>query len=171
MCSASVGVRPTSLDDLGAISDIYAHHVRTGVATFELTAPDLAEWRRRFAAVTSQGLPFLTATLDDDIVGYAYCVPWKSRPAYRHTVEDSVYVAPHAVGLGVGGQLLDGLLAECATAGIREVIAVIVDTDETASLALHRNRGFIDAGRLRAVGFKHGRWLDTLLLQRSLTAG
>ena len=171
MCSAAVAVRPTSPDDLGAISDIYAHHVRTGVATFELTAPDSSEWQRRFDAVTSPGLPFLTATLDDEIVGYAYCVPWKPRPAYRHTVEDSVYVAPHAAGLGVGGHLLDALLAECASAGIREVIAVIVDADGTASLALHRNRGFIDAGRLKAVGYKHGRWLDTLLLQRSLTAG
>jgi L-amino acid N-acyltransferase YncA len=171
VCSAAVAVRPTSPDDFGAISDIYTHHVQTGVATFELTAPDLLEWRRRFDAATSAGLPFLTATLDDEIVGYAYCVPWKPRPAYRHTVEDSVYVAPHAVGLGVGGRLLDALLAECASAGIREVIAVIVDADGAASLALHRNRGFIDAGRLRAVGFKHGRWLDTVLLQRSLTAG
>lgn len=171
MRSAAVTVRPTSPDDLGAISDIYAHHVRTGVATFELTAPDLSEWQRRFDAITSPGLPFLTATLADEIVGYAYCVPWKPRPAYKHTVEDSVYVAPNAVGLGVGGHLLDALLADCASAGIREVIAVIVDADGTASLALHRNRGFVDAGRLKAVGFKHGRWLDTLLLQRSLTAG
>jgi L-amino acid N-acyltransferase YncA len=157
MRSATVAVRPTSPDDLGPISDIYAHHVRTGVATFELTAPDVPGWQHRFDAVTSQGLPFLTATLDDEIVGYAYCVPWKLRPAYRHTVEDSVYVAPHAVGLGVGGHLLDALLAECARAGIREVIAVIVDADGAASPALHRNRGFTDAGRLRAVGFKHGR--------------
>jgi L-amino acid N-acyltransferase YncA len=164
-------VRPTLPGDLSAISDIYAHHVRTGVATFELTAPDLPEWQRRFDAVISSGLPFLTATLDDEIVGYAYCAPWKSRPAYRHTVEDSVYVAPDAVGRGVGGCLLDGLLAECVTIGVREVIAVIVDADGAGSLALHRNRGFIDAGRLTAVGFKHGRWLDTLLLQRSLTAG
>jgi L-amino acid N-acyltransferase YncA len=162
-------VRSTSPDDLGAISDIYAHHVRTGVATFELTAPDLAEWLRRFEAVTSSGLPFLSATLDGEIVGYAYCAPWKTRPAYRHTVEDSVYVAPHAVGRGVGGDLLESLLADCAGAGVREVIAVIVDADAAASLALHRNRGFVDAGRLTSVGYKHGQWLDTLLLQRSLT--
>lgn len=168
--SAAVMVLPTTPDDLGAITEIYAHHVRTGVATFELTAPDLPEWQRRFAAVASPGLPFLTATLDGEIVGYAYCAPWKSRPAYQHTVEDSVYVAPHAVGRGVGGLLLDGLLAGCASIGIREVIAVIVDADGDASLALHRNRGFVDAGRLTSVGFKHGRWLDTLLLQRSLTA-
>jgi L-amino acid N-acyltransferase YncA len=170
VCAQAVTVRPTSADDLGAISDIYAHHVRTGVATFELTAPDTAEWRRRFDAVTSPGLPFLTATLDDEIVGYAYCAPWKTRPAYRHTVEDSVYVAPHAAGRGVGGYLLDTLLGDCASAGIREVIAVIVDADGAASLALHRNRGFVDAGRLTSVGYKHGQWLDTLLLQRSLTA-
>jgi L-amino acid N-acyltransferase YncA len=171
VCSATVTVRATSPDDLGVISDIYAHHVRTGVATFELSAPDLPEMLRRFEAITSAGLPFLTATLGGEIVGYAYCAPWKSRPAYRHTVEDSVYVAPDAVGRGVGGYLLDALLAECTSAGFREIIAVIVDADGAASLALHRNRGFIDAGRLTSVGFKHGRWLDTVLLQRSLTAG
>jgi L-amino acid N-acyltransferase YncA len=166
-----MAIRPTSPDDLDAIGEIYTHHVRTGVATFELTAPDRSEWLRRFRAITAEGLPFLTATLDGDVAGYAYCAPWKPRPAYRHTVEDSVYVAPHAVGCGVGGRLLDALLEECAQSGIREVIAVIVDADGAASLALHRNRGFVEAGRLTAVGFKHGRWLDTLLLQRSLTGG
>jgi L-amino acid N-acyltransferase YncA len=169
--SVAVTVRPTSRDDLGVIGDIYAHHVRTGVATFELTAPDRAEWVRRFDTAASLGLPFLTACLDGEIVGYAYCAPWKTRPAYRHTVEDSVYVVPHAVGRGVGGRLLDALLADCTSTGIREVIAVIVAEGGTASLALHRNRGFVDAGRLRSVGFKHGKWLDTVLLQRSLTAG
>jgi len=162
-------VRATTPGDLEAIGAIYAHHVQTGVATFELTAPDAAEWQRRLNAVTAQGLPFLTATLDGRIAGYAYCGPWKTRPAYRHTVEDSIYVAPDATGRGVGGLLLDALLADCARAGVREVIAVIVDADGAASLALHRNRGFTDAGRLTAVGFKHGRWLDTLLLQRSLS--
>jgi L-amino acid N-acyltransferase YncA len=161
-------VRTTTPEDLEAIGAIYAHHVQTGVATFELTAPDAQEWQRRLHAVTAAGLPFLTATLEDRIAGYAYCGPWKSRPAYRHTVEDSIYVAPHAMGRGVGGLLLDALLADCARAGVREVIAVIVDADGEASLALHRTRGFTDAGRLTAVGFKHGRWLDTVLLQRSL---
>ena len=161
-------VRSTTSEDLEAIGAIYAHHVQTGVATFELTAPDAAEWQRRLHAVTAAGLPFLTATLDDRIAGYAYCGPWKSRPAYRHTVEDSIYVAPDAAGRGIGGLLLDALLVDCARAGVREVIAVIVDAEGDASLALHRNRGFTDAGRLTAVGFKHGRWLDTVLLQRSL---
>ena len=169
MHPADVAIRPTSPGDLDAVGEIYAHHVRTGVATFELTPPDRSEWLQRLRAVTAHGLPFLTATLDGEVAGYAYCTPWKTRPAYRHTVEDSVYVAPQAVGRGVGGRLLDALLEECAQSGIREVIAVIVDADGAASLALHRDRGFVDAGRLTAVGFKHGRWLDTLLLQRSLT--
>jgi L-amino acid N-acyltransferase YncA len=168
--SPAVTVSPTTPEDLDAIGEIYAHHVRTGVATFELTPPDRAELLGRLLAVTDEGLPYLTATLDGEVVGYAYCAPWKTRPAYRHTVEDSVYVAPHAVGRGVGGKLLDGLLADCVRTGIREVIAVIVDADGAASLALHRNRGFVDAGRLTSVGYKHGRWLDTVLLQRSLTA-
>jgi L-amino acid N-acyltransferase YncA len=168
---ADIVIRPTSPGDLDAIDEIYAHYVRTGVATFELTPPDRSEWLQRLQAVATHGLPFLTAILDGEVAGYAYCTPWKTRPAYRHTVEDSVYVAPHALGRGVGGRLLGALLEDCARSGIREVIAVIVDADGAASLALHRNRGFVDAGRLSAVGYKHGRWLDTLLLQRSLAGG
>lgn len=161
----------TSPDHLAAIGEIYAHHVRTGVATFEVTPPDEAEWNRRYQAVAEKGLPFLTATLDGRVAGYAYCAPWKPRCAYASTVEDSIYVAPDAVGRGVGGSLLDELLDRCTAIGIREVIAVVADADASGSLALHRNRGFVDAGRLRQVGFKHGRWLDTLLLQRSLHSG
>jgi L-amino acid N-acyltransferase YncA len=153
-------IRATVPDDLDAIADIYAHYVRTGVVTFDVTPPDRREWTRRLRAAAAGGLPFVTATLGDVVAGYAYCVPWKSRPAYRHTVEESIYLAPHAIGGGIGGRLLD--------AGIRQVIAVIVDADADASLALHRNRGFVDAGRLTSVGFKHGRWLDTVLLQRTL---
>jgi L-amino acid N-acyltransferase YncA len=166
--SAEVTVRPTTPDELDAIGEIYAHYVQTGVATFELTPPDRAEMLRRFHTITSAGLPFLTAALDGAVVGYAYCAPWKTRPAYRLTVEDSLYIAPHAVGCGIGGRLLDALLADCERIGIREVIAVVVDEGGAASLALHRNRGFTDAGRLMSVGFKHGRWLDTLLLQKHL---
>lgn len=161
-------IRRATAADLGAIGAIYAHYVQSGVATFELNAPDSEEWARRLRSVTERGLPFLVATLDDEIAGYAYCAPWKERPAYLHTVEDSVYVAPHAVGRGVGGQLLDALMVECERGGIREIIAVVVATADTSSLALHRNRGFTDAGRLKSVGFKHGQWLDTILLQRSL---
>jgi L-amino acid N-acyltransferase YncA len=162
-------IRAATADDLDAIGDIYAHHVLTGVATFELDPPDGPEWGRRFGAVVDRGLPFITAEVGGAVVGYAYCAQWKSRPAYRHTVEDSVYLAPHAAGRGIGARLLDGLLMRCSDAGVRQVIAVIADDDAEASLALHRNRGFVDAGRLTSVGFKHGRWLDTLLLQRSLS--
>ena len=162
-------VRATSPDDLGAISAIYAHHVEAGVATFELIPPHREEWESRLATARMSELPFLTATLDDEIVGYAYCSPWKLRPAYRHTVENSIYLAPQAAVRGIGTLLLQGLLDGCTAAGIREVIAVVVDTDEAAaSLALHRKHGFAEAGRLRAVGYKHGRWLDTVLLQCSL---
>ena len=169
MSRADVVIRPAITDDLGAIAQIYAHHVLTGVATFELTPPDSDEWLKRFDSVAERVLPFVTATLDGEVAGYGYCAPWKTRPAYHHTVEDSVYLAPTAVGRGIGGRLLDSLLVECARVDIRQVIAVIVDTDDAAaSLALHRNRGFLDAGRLTAVGYKHGRWLDTVLLQHSI---
>ncbi|OBB24286.1 acetyltransferase [Mycolicibacterium peregrinum] len=167
---ANTVVRATSPDDLDAISAIYAHHVETGVATFELIPPHREEWESRLATARMSELPFLTATLDDAIVGYAYCSPWKLRPAYRHTVENSIYLAPQTAGRGIGTLLLQGLLDGCTAAGIREVIAVVVDTDEAAaSLALHRKHGFDEAGRLRAVGYKHGRWLDTVLLQCSLS--
>jgi L-amino acid N-acyltransferase YncA len=162
-------IRSATADDLDAIGVIYAHHVLTGVATFEVDPPDGPEWGRRFATVVDSGLPFLAAEIGGVVAGYAYCVQWKSRPAYRHTVEDSVYLAPEAAGRGIGGRLVDGLLVRCSDAGVRQVIAVIADSDADASLALHRNRGFVDAGRLISVGFKHGRWLDTLLLQRSLS--
>lgn len=165
----STVVRPTAPDDLDAIGVIYAHHVGNGVATFELVPPHREEWERRLATARERELPFLTATLGDDIVGYAYCSPWKLRPAYRHTVENSIYLAPETAGRGIGTLLLQGLLDGCAAAGIREVIAVVVDTDDAAaSLDLHRKYGFTEAGRLRAVGYKHGRWLDTVLLQCSL---
>ncbi|MGE2737824.1 N-acetyltransferase family protein [Mycolicibacterium vaccae] len=163
-----VAVRPAVPEDADSIAAIYRHYVLTGVATFEIEPPDRDEVLRRMSVATAAGLPYLVAEADGEVLGYAYCSPWKTRPAYRSTVEDSVYVAPDATGRGVGGQLLDALLAECLSAGIRQVIAVIVDADDASSLTLHRRRGFVDAGRLCAVGFKHGRWLDTVLLQKSL---
>ncbi|PXY35230.1 acetyltransferase [Prauserella coralliicola] len=161
-------VRDAVTTDLAAIAEIYAHYVTGSVATFELEAPDAEEWQRRFTSVTTAGLPFLVAEHEGAVAGYAYCTPWKTRPAYRQTVEDSIYLAPWAHGRGIGGALLDELLARCAAADIREVIAVVADSGEEASLALHGKRGFTEAGRLRRVGHKHGKWLDTVLLQRSL---
>ncbi|PRX47455.1 phosphinothricin acetyltransferase [Prauserella shujinwangii] len=161
-------LRAAVREDLHAVAAIYAHHVEHSVATFDLEAPDVAEWDRRFAAIHAAGLPFLVAEQDGAVAGYAYCVPWKSRPAYRWTVENSIYLAPWAVGHGIGDVLLDGLIAGVAEVGVREVIAVVADSGDPASRALHERRGFTEAGRLRRVGYKHGRWLDTVLLQRSL---
>lgn len=162
-------VRPATVDDLPAIADIYAHYVADSVATFELDAPDLDEWRRRHAAIATARLPFVVTERDDAVAGYAYCAPWKARPAYRTTVEDSVYVAPSAVGTGCGAELLSALLDMCRAVGVREVIAVIADSGEDASVRLHRKFGFRDAGRLERVGYKHEVWIDTVLLQWSAT--
>ncbi|WP_307867802.1 GNAT family N-acetyltransferase [Umezawaea beigongshangensis] len=161
-------IRAATAADLRRIAEIYAHWVTTSAVTFELTPPDETAWRHRFDAVVAAGLPFLVAELDGAVAGYAHCSPWKPREAYRRTAEDSIYLAPEAIGRGAGGVLLDALLDDCAAAGLREVLAVVVDTGNAASLELHGRRGFTEAGRLRRVGFKHGRWLDTVLLQRSL---
>jgi L-amino acid N-acyltransferase YncA len=161
-------VRPASPDDLDAIAALYAHYVATSVATFELDAPDRAEWARRFDAIIDAGLPFLITERAGALAGYAYCAPWKTRPAYRATAEDSVYVASWAVGQGCGTELMTALLDACRGAGLREVIAVIADTGDPASVELHHRFGFVDAGRLTRVGYKHDRWIDTLLLQCTL---
>ncbi|TPG31470.1 GNAT family N-acetyltransferase [Mycolicibacterium hodleri] len=160
--------RTATPDDLAAIAEIYAHYVRTSVATFELDPPDTAEWRRRFDAIAESGLPFVVTERDGSLAGYAYCAPWKTRPAYASTVEDSVYVSPAVAGQGCGTELLRELLVACGSAGVREVIAVIADTGDPASVALHHRFGFTDAGRLTRVGYKHGRFVDTFLLQHSL---
>jgi L-amino acid N-acyltransferase YncA len=161
-------VRPALPSDLAALADIYAHYVTGSVATFELDPPDVQEWLRRLGAITEAGLPFLVTERDGAVAGYAYCAPWKSRPAYRATVEDSVYVAPWAVGRGCGTELMAALLQACREVGVREVIAVIADSGDPASVQLHHRFGFIDAGRLTRVGHKHDRFIDTVLMQRSL---
>lgn len=160
-----------SVADLPAVAEIYAHYVEQSVVTFELESPDQREWGRRFAAITEAGLPFLVAEIGGEIAGYAYCSPWKPRPAYRRTVENSIYLAPDVTGRGLGGRLLDELLVAAREADVREVVAVIADAGpESASPHLHRRHGFAEVGRLTGVGFKHGRWIDTLLMQRSLVA-
>jgi L-amino acid N-acyltransferase YncA len=164
-------VRGADGEDLEQVAAIYAYYVATSVATFEEQAPPAGYWRERLDELTEQGLPFLVAESDGTVLGYAYASPWRSRPAYRYTVEDSVYVAPGRAGRGIGSALLQALLAACGTAGVRQVIAVIADTGSDASAALHRGHGFTEAGRLTGVGRKHGRWIDTLLMQRDLTSG
>jgi L-amino acid N-acyltransferase YncA len=163
-----VAVRPAVADDLAAVAAIYDHYVLTSVATFEVDPVPVWEWSARFSAVQAGGMPFLVADASGTVVGYAYAASWKTRAAYRWTVEDSVYVAPAAAGRGVGRALLSALLDELAAATARQVVATISDTGDPASVALHRALGFEDAGRLKAVGHKLDRWVDVVLMQRSL---
>jgi phosphinothricin acetyltransferase len=165
----TVAVRVAVADDLEAVAAIYDHYVLTSVATFEVDPVPAWEWSARLSSVQASGWPFLVAVdPSGTVVGFAYAAPWKTRAAYRWTVEDSVYVAPAASGRGVGGQLLSALLDELSAAGARQVVATISDTGDEASVALHRAHGFEDVGRLRAVGHKQDRWVDVVLMQRTL---
>jgi len=162
-------IGPATPADLERVADIFAHYVRNTTATFEETPPTVADWRWRLDDLAGLGLPFLVARTGGEVAGYAYASPWRRQPAYRHTVEDSVYLAADRTGQGLGRALLGPLLARCADAGLRQVVAVIADADAGASVALHRSFGFVDAGRLTGVGHKHGAWIDTVLMQRDLT--
>ena len=163
-------VRAAAPADTEQVAAIFALYVATSVATFEEVAPTAADWRRRLGELTRRSLPFLVAEADGDgsVCGFAYASPWRPKPAYRYTVEDTVYLSPGHTGRGIGSALLGGLLAGCVSAGARQVIAVIADTGSDASAALHRRFGFTQAGRLSGVGRKHGRWIDTVLMQRDL---
>ncbi|HEX6198234.1 MAG TPA: GNAT family N-acetyltransferase [Jiangellaceae bacterium] len=157
--------------DMRAVQRIYAHEVTTGLATFEEVPPTVDEMLARRDAILAAGLPYLVAELDGAAVGYSYATAYRPRPAYRHTAEDSVYVAPEAQGNGVGRALLTELVARCADAGIHQVIAVIGNSGNAGSIALHKSLGFHHVGTLTAVGYKFGRWVDTVLMQRDLTSG
>lgn len=164
-------LRPCRADDLPAIQAIYAEAVRFGTASFELDPPDLTEMQARWQKVVTAGFPYLVALRQGEVVGYAYAGAYRPRPAYRGTVENSVYVAPAAQGLGVGRALIRALIAECTAAGFRQMVAVIGDSANAASIGLHRAMGFEPVGTLRSVGWKHGRWLDSVLMQRRLGPG
>ena len=166
-------VRAAVPADAERVAAIFAHYVTTSVATFEEVAPTTEDWRQRLGELAGQNLPFLVAEdllaeTGGAVCGYAYASPWRPKPAYRYTVEDSVFLAPGRTGRGIGSALLGTLLAGCAAAGARQVIAVIADTGSDASAALHRRFGFTQAGLLAGVGRKHGRWIDTLLMQKNL---
>ena len=164
-------IRPAGQGDLAAVAGILEFYVMHSVATFEEDPPGAPQWHERLGKLAERGLPFLVAEADGAVAGYAYASPWRPKPAYRHTVEDSVYLAPGQRGRGLGRRLLESLLAGCADAGVRQVIAVIAGSGDPASVALHRACGFADVGRLTQVGYKHGRWIDTLLMQRGLEPG
>jgi L-amino acid N-acyltransferase YncA len=169
MSTEQAHVRPAAVEDLEAIAGIFARYVEVSVATFEEIPPTVAQWRRRLDDLAARSLPFLVAEVGGGVVGYAYASPWRPKPAYRYTVEDTVYLAPEWTGKGLGRLLLDELLVECARVGVRQIIAVVADTGDPTSAALHYACGFVEAGRLQAVGHKHDRWVDTLLLQRDLS--
>ncbi|KPF92777.1 GCN5 family acetyltransferase [Rhodopseudomonas sp. AAP120] len=164
-------IRPTTAADLPAITAIYDEAVRTSTATFELIPPDLAEMTRRFETLTGGGFPYLVAVLGSAVCGYAYAGPYRPRPAYRFTVENSVYLASAAQRRGVGTALLNELIAQCEARGFRQMIAVIGDSANAGSVGLHRKTGFELIGVHRNVGLKFGRWLDTVMMQRALGDG
>ena len=168
---SALAIRPAAPHDVPRIAAIYAHHVRTGLASFEIEPPDEAEIARRLAEVRAQGLPYLVAEADGRVVGYAYAVPHRTRPAYRYTLEDSVYVDRDCAGRGIGRRLLERLVSEAAARGYRQMIAVIGDSANRPSIALHEACGFARVGLLPAVGLKFGRWVDSVLMQRALGAG
>ena len=169
--AAAANVRASESADVPAVTAIYAHHVLHGLASFEIVPPDEAEIARRRDDVLARGLPYLVGLLDGKVAGFAYAAPYRSRPAYRHTLEDSVYVDPAAAQRGLGRALLDVLLASCAVLGYRQIIAVIGDSGNSASIKLHEACGFVRVGLLPSVGFKHRRWVDSVLMQRALGPG
>jgi phosphinothricin acetyltransferase len=166
-----VQVRPATPGDLPSVQAIYGHHVLSGLASFEEAAPPLDEIRRRYDDVTGRGLPWLVAELGDAVAGYGYCAPYRARSAYRYALEDSVYVRHDMQGRGVGRALLDELVRGCEAAGYRQIVAVIGDSAHAASINLHAAAGFLRVGTLRSVGFKFGRWVDSVLMQRPLGKG
>ena len=163
-------VRSVESSDLTQVAAIYAHYVTRTVVTCDVDPLSVGAWQQRCADLRAADWPFLVGTVDGRVAGYAYVAPWRTRAAYRHTVEDSIYLAPEHVGRGYGRLLLERLLVGAAAAGAHQVIAVIPDSGNPASASLHEAVGFIEAGRLGAVGHKHGRWLDVVLMQASLTA-
>jgi L-amino acid N-acyltransferase YncA len=168
---SSIEIRPTVEADLPAITAIYAQAVREGTATFELEPPDLAEMTRRFRVLIEGGFPYLVAEQEGGIAGYAYAGAYRPRPAYRFTVENSVYLDPVSHRRGIGARLMERLITDCEARGFRQMIAVIGDSANAASIALHRRCGFELIGTHPSVGLKFGRWLDTVMMQRALGAG
>jgi L-amino acid N-acyltransferase YncA len=167
----AIPIRPAQPRDLAAITRIYDHAVRHGTASFEIEPPNEREMAHRYEALQADGYPYLAAEVEGDIIGYAYAGPYRARPAYRWSVEDSVYVAPTAQRRGIGRALLERLITEAEIGGFRQMIAVIGDSANVGSIELHRAAGFRMVGTFDNVGFKFGRWLDSVLMQRPLGTG
>jgi L-amino acid N-acyltransferase YncA len=169
---SNIEIRPATADDLPRITEIYADAVRNGTSSYELEPPSLAEMTTRFNTITTGGYPYIVAATGGAVLGYAYASAFRPRPAYRFIVENSVYVAPEAKGKGIGKALMLALIGECERLGFRQILAVIGDgSPGSLSVKLHERLGFRLAGRLEATGYKHGRWLDTALMQLSINGG
>jgi L-amino acid N-acyltransferase YncA len=164
-------VRPAAAQDLPAVQSIYAHHVLHGLASFEEEAPPLGEMRRRYEEITGRGLPYLVAEEKGEVLGYGYCSLYRARSAYRYTLEDSVYVKSGRQGKGIGKALLAELILRCEKLNYRQIIAVIGDSANAASIGVHASLGFVRAGNLRSTGYKFGRWVDSVLMQLPLGEG
>ena len=170
--ATGVRVRDAEPADLEAITGIYAHHVRHGLASFEEVPPDRAEMEQRFRAARDAGTPYLAGELGlDGVQGYAYALPYHRRPGYRYSVENSVYVGPDALGKGLGAALLEDLIRRCTALGYRQMIAIIGDSGNAPSIRLHESKGFQHIGTVADVGFKFGRWVDSVMMQRPLGDG
>ena len=161
------GIRDATPDDADAIAAIYAHHVLHGTASYDVSPPPAEHHRAKIEAVRAADWPYLVAERDREIAGYAYATQFRDREGYRFTAEDSIYVRPDFLGQAIGGALLDALITRCTAAGFRRLIAVIGGA-EPGSIAVHAKRGFREVGRLQAVGWKHGRWLDSVYMQLEL---
>jgi L-amino acid N-acyltransferase YncA len=168
---SSAEIRPATEADLPFVTEIYEHAVLYGTATFELIPPDLAEMTRRFKALMDAGFPYFVGALEGRVVGYAYAGPYRPRPAYRFTVENSVYLRPAIHRCGIGLQLMLRLISECEARGYRQMIAVIGDSANAGSIGVHTRTGFQMIGTHPNVGLKFGRWLDTVMMQRALGEG
>ncbi|MDB5743897.1 MAG: GCN5-related N-acetyltransferase [Polaromonas sp.] len=164
-------IRPSRADDIAAVTAIYAHHVLHGTGTFETMPPQTDDMRARRADVLAKGLPYLVAEEEGNVVGFAYGNWFKPRPAYRFSVEDSIYLAPDAQRNGLGRALLAELLARCETAGIRKVMAIVGDSANAGSVGVHRALGFQQVGIIEACGWKFGAWRDIVIMQKTLGHG
>jgi phosphinothricin acetyltransferase len=167
----SLTLRDAREDDMPTVQAIYAHHVLHGTASFELEPPTLAQMLQRRADICAHGLPYVVAERDGEVVGYGYATLYRPRPAYRFTVEDSVYVRDGMAGLGIGQALLGLVIQRCIDNGRRQMVAIIGHSENVASIRLHERLGFRKVGVFESVGFKHGRWLDTVIMQRELGEG
>jgi L-amino acid N-acyltransferase YncA len=164
-------IRPAVEADAGALAAIYGHHVVHGLGTFEEVEPSAQDMAGRLAAVVGRGLPYLVAEIEGRVAGYAYAGLFRTRAAYRYTVEDSVYIAPDRMGQGVGKALLGEVIVQCEAMGLRQMVALIGDSGNSGSIGVHRSCGFAHVGVFTGLGFKAGRWVDVVMMQRALNAG